>query len=115
MAAVSLLEEPQFFSLRGAQQVSESNGEVHEFYGPEAQADYFQWLLNNPYGFVLNLKQEKEAVLHKSLCFHIGVYHYLRMTQKPKFCASSRALLQALAQDRGVDLDYCQTCCQDCQ
>jgi hypothetical protein len=84
----------------------------HDNHYRDAHEDYVRWLRHNPRGFVLNPKTTKRAVLHESDCMHIVDYSDpdVSLTKKRKICVPSRAPLEAWAEERGVELAYCDTC-----
>jgi hypothetical protein len=95
--------------------MTESEATVQEFHDNQyrdAHEPYVRWLRYHPQGFVLNLKTSTWAVLHESDCMHIADYSDpdVSLTDKPKVCAPSSALLKAWAKERGIKWTRCGTC-----
>ena len=86
--------------------------EFHDNHYRDAHEEYIWWLRYNPRGFVMNLETTKRAFLHESDCMHIADYSDpdVGLTDRPKICAPSSALLKAWVEKRGITWIRCGAC-----
>lgn len=74
-----------------------------------------QWRLNNPDGFILNMKSKTKGMLHGVDCDHFGDTSWEAsaagdLSKNVKYCSTDPDYLQAWAEENGIEVAYCSDC-----
>ncbi|MCO5098748.1 MAG: hypothetical protein M9884_14930, partial [Rhodocyclaceae bacterium] len=74
-----------------------------------------QWRLNNPDGFMLNMKSKSKGMLHHVDCPHFGDTTWEsseagNLSRHLKYCNSDSNFLQDWAEAHGIDVVFCSDC-----
>lgn len=81
----------------------------------EEHAAIQRWRLNNPDGFVLNMKSKAKGMLHSVDCDHFGDTSWEAsatgdLSKSVKYCSADSDHLQEWAEGRGIEITYCSDC-----
>lgn len=85
---------------------------------PEEHAAIQSWRLNNPDGFIINMKTKSKGMLHSVDCPHFGgttweVSGEGDLSSSRKYCSVDADFLQNWAEERDINLAYCSDCLED--
>jgi hypothetical protein len=86
--------------------------------GVVAHASFQVWRREHPAGYFLNLRTKTDAMLHRTICQHVGDTEWQcdedgfnSLTKRGKVCAKSIAELEDWATNRGYSsLKKCPDC-----
>jgi len=74
-----------------------------------------KWRLNNPDGFILNMKAKRKGMLHEVDCPHFGDTTWEaseegNLSNNPKYCSTEPERLLDWAKEQGFDVVLCSDC-----
>ena len=78
-----------------------------------------RWRLNNPDGFILNMKSKNKGMLHGVDCPHFGDDTWVAseregdLSNTLKYCSTNPDFLQDWAEEQGIHVAFCSDCIED--
>ncbi len=87
---------------------------MREFKGPNKKChqEFEAWRDQHPHGFVLNLRTQATAMLHRGACIHLRFRSEepILLTRKPKYCSVQQSEVELWAKGKGVSVVRCGSC-----